>query len=69
MFLRANLFAAFGASKRWLGTGPDGAPRMLTPGDFYKAGAMTGVAMSVTETPIDLYKSQMQVRTTNHYNS
>lgn len=41
MFFRASLFGAFGASKRWLATNPDGSARPLQRSDFYKAGAMT----------------------------
>jgi hypothetical protein len=60
MFFRASLFAAFGASKRWLATGADGKPRPLAAADYYKAGAMTGFVAAFTEGPIDFYKSQIQ---------
>lgn len=62
MFFRATLFSAFGASKRWLGTNPDGSSRPLTTADFYKAGFVTGAAAAFTESPIDFYKSQIQVQ-------
>ena len=66
MFFRATLFSAFGAAKRWLGsgTGPDGSPvqRPLVSIDYFKAGAMTGAAAAFVESPIDFYKSQIQVQ-------
>eukprot|EP00210_Caulerpa_lentillifera_P006092 g5820.t1 len=62
LFFRASLFTAFGASKRYLASNPDGTTRKLTNFDFYKAGAMTGLAAAFTETPIDFYKSQIQVQ-------
>lgn len=62
MFFRATLFSAFGASKRWLGTNPDGTERALTNVDFFKAGAITGFAAAFFEAPIDFYKSQIQVQ-------
>lgn len=61
MFFRASLFGAFGSSKRWLATNPDGTTRPLEMLDFYKAGAMTGFVAAFTEGPIDFYKSQIQV--------
>lgn len=36
MFFRATLFSAFGASKRWLATNPDGTTRQLSSADFFK---------------------------------
>lgn len=62
MFFRASLFGAFGSSKRWLATNPDGSVRPLRTSDFYKAGAMTGFVAAFTEGPIDFYKSQIQVQ-------
>ncbi|GAB4822528.1 hypothetical protein N2152v2_009574 [Parachlorella kessleri] len=62
MFFRATLFSTFGASKRWLGTNADGTTRELTTADFFKAGAITGFAASFFESPIDFYKSQIQVQ-------
>jgi len=62
MFFRATLFSAFGASKRWLGTGEDGSMRELTDLDYFKAGCMTGFAAAFFEAPIDFYKSQIQVQ-------
>jgi len=62
MFFRASLFGAFGQSKRWLATNPDGTTRPLQPADFYKAGSMTGFVAAFTEGPIDFYKSQIQVQ-------
>jgi len=62
MFFRASLFGAFGSSKRWLATNPDGSTRALRTADFYKAGAMTGFVAAFTEGPIDFYKSQIQVQ-------
>ena len=62
MFFRATLFSAFGASKRWLGTNADGTTRALTTADFYKAGFITGAAAAFAESPIDFYKSQIQVQ-------
>lgn len=62
MFFRATLFSAFGASKRWLGTNADGSTRPLSTADFYKAGFITGAAAAFTESPIDFYKSQIQVQ-------
>ena len=62
MFFRATLFSAFGASKRWLGTTADGTTRALTTADFYKAGFITGAAAAFAESPIDFYKSQIQVQ-------
>jgi solute carrier family 25 carnitine/acylcarnitine transporter 20/29 len=62
MFFRASLFGAFGESKRWLGTNPDGSRRPLRTADFYKAGAITGFIAAFTEGPIDFYKSQIQVQ-------
>jgi solute carrier family 25 carnitine/acylcarnitine transporter 20/29 len=62
MFFRASLFGAFGSSKRWLATNPDGSLRPLRTADFYKAGAMTGFVAAFTEGPIDFFKSQIQVR-------
>lgn len=41
--------SAFGASKRWLATNPDGTTRQLTDADFFKAGAITGLAAAFTE--------------------
>ncbi|KIY97254.1 hypothetical protein MNEG_10708 [Monoraphidium neglectum] len=60
MFFRASLFGAFGSSKRWLATNPDGSLRPLRTADFYKAGAMTGFVAAFTEGPIDFFKSQIQ---------
>lgn len=62
MFFRATLFSAFGASKRWLATNPDGSTRALSTADYYKAGFITGAAAAFTESPIDFYKSQIQVQ-------
>eukprot|EP00887_Chlorella_sp_A99_P003975 scaffold11.g3975.t1 len=62
MFFRATLFSAFGASKRWLGTNPDGSARPLTDADFFKAGFITGTVAAFTEGPIDFFKSQIQVQ-------
>ncbi|KAL4421587.1 hypothetical protein ABPG75_010878 [Micractinium tetrahymenae] len=62
MFFRATLFSAFGASKRWLATNPDGTTRALTTADYFKAGFITGAAAAFTESPIDFYKSQIQVQ-------
>eukprot|EP00879_Flechtneria_rotunda_P027784 GHRR01029781.1.p1 GENE.GHRR01029781.1~~GHRR01029781.1.p1 ORF type:complete len:291 (+),score=65.51 GHRR01029781.1:890-1762(+) len=62
MFFRASLFGAFGASKRWLATNPDGSVRPLRTTDFYKAGGITGFIAAFTEGPIDFYKSQIQVQ-------
>lgn len=62
MFFRATLFSAFGASKRWLGTGADGTMHELTDIDYFKAGCMTGFAAAFFEAPIDFYKSQIQVQ-------
>jgi solute carrier family 25 (mitochondrial carnitine/acylcarnitine transporter), member 20/29 len=62
MLFRATLFSAFGESKRWLGTNPDGTVRELTNLDFYKAGMMTGFIAAFAEAPIDFYKSQIQVQ-------
>ncbi|PRW60530.1 mitochondrial carrier [Chlorella sorokiniana] len=62
MFFRATLFSAFGASKRWLATNPDGSTRQLTSADFFKAGFITGAAAAFAESPIDFYKSQIQVQ-------
>jgi len=62
MVFRASLFGAFGESKRWLATNPDGSSRALRPIDFYKAGAITGFVAAFTEGPIDFYKSQIQVQ-------
>ena len=62
MFFRATLFSAFGASKRWLGTNPDGTMRELSDADYFKAGFMTGFAAAFFEAPIDFYKSQIQVQ-------
>lgn len=62
MFFRATLFSAFGASKRWLATNPDGSTRTLSTADYYKAGFITGAAAAFTESPIDFYKSQIQVQ-------
>lgn len=62
MFFRATLFSAYGASKRWLATNPDGSTRILTDLDYYKAGFITGAAAAFTEAPIDFYKSQIQVQ-------
>lgn len=62
MFFRATLFSAFGASKRWLATNADGSERALTSADFFKAGFITGAAAAFAESPIDFYKSQIQVQ-------
>ena len=62
MFFRATLFSAFGASKRWLGTNADGTTHALTDMDLVKAGMMTGFAAAFIESPIDFYKSQIQVQ-------
>lgn len=62
MFFRASLFSAFGWSKRWLATNPDGSTRPLEAKDFYIAGAITGGIIAFTESPIDFFKSQLQVQ-------
>lgn len=62
LMFRASMFTAFGASKRFLEQNADGTTRKLTNADFYKAGAMTGLACAFTEGPIDFYKSQLQVQ-------
>ena len=36
MVFRMTLFSAFGGSKRWLSTNPDGSTRPLVTSDFYK---------------------------------
>lgn len=46
MFFRATLFSAFGASKRWLATNPDGTTRQLTSADFFKVCCCCLVASS-----------------------
>ena len=60
MFFRATLFGAFGESKRWLS---GGGSKPLTPAQYFQAGAMTGFVAAFVESPIDFYKSQMQVQT------
>lgn len=62
MAFRASLFSTFGWAKRWLGTAADGSARELTAADFYKAGAITGFVAAFFESPIDFYKSQIQVQ-------
>jgi len=62
MFFRASMFSAFGASKRWLATDASGSVQPLTIGQGYLAGAITGAVSSVTESPIDFFKSQIQVQ-------
>ena len=59
MLFRASLFGAFGASKSYLS---ENGTKKLDAVDFFKAGAMTGFAASFTESPIDFYKSQLQVQ-------
>lgn len=44
MFFRATLFSAFGASKRWLATNPDGSTRTLSTADYYKAVRLPSLA-------------------------
>jgi solute carrier family 25 (mitochondrial carnitine/acylcarnitine transporter), member 20/29 len=62
MFFRASLFSAFGSSKRYLATNPDGTQRALTTRDVFLAGAVTGAAIAFTESPIDFFKSQLQIQ-------
>ncbi len=50
MVFRASLFSAFGASKRWLATNPDGTTRELTTPDFFKVGCCARWPDSVTMT-------------------
>ncbi len=47
MFFRATLFSAFGASKRWLATNPDGSTRALTTADYYKA-VRSAIVLSIS---------------------
>ncbi|KAL6783689.1 hypothetical protein ACKKBF_B05440 [Auxenochlorella protothecoides x Auxenochlorella symbiontica] len=63
MFFRATFFAAFAESKALLSRQPDGSMKVLTDMDLFKAGALTGLVASLTEAPIDFYKSQLQVQT------
>lgn len=62
MLFRASLFSSYGWAKRWLATNSDGTTRPLTDRDYYIAGAITGALIATTESPIDFYKSQLQVQ-------
>ncbi|CAG9463121.1 unnamed protein product [Pedinophyceae sp. YPF-701] len=62
MFFRASMFSAYGYTKRWLITDSNGVARPITLKDGYLAGAITGAVASLTESPIDFFKSQMQVQ-------
>jgi len=62
MFFRASLFSAFGATKRWIAESKGVGLGELEVADFYKAGAVTGLVASFTESPIDFFKSQIQVQ-------
>ena len=60
MMFRASMFSTFAAAKRGLADGGDVSN--LTLRDFYVAGAITGFAAAFTESPIDFFKSQIQVQ-------
>ena len=74
-FFNAAQFLCYGAAKRMLlenntqssaifaPGGPAAAPRTdLTISEYFIAGALTGFACTFVETPIDLFKSQLQTQ-------
>jgi solute carrier family 25 carnitine/acylcarnitine transporter 20/29 len=58
-FFNAAQFMAYGQAKLLIA---GNEKRQLTIGESFLAGAMTGLAVSFVESPIDLFKSQMQVQ-------
>jgi len=62
MFFRASLFSAFGFAKRGIAESKGVEVTKLEMSDFYKAGAITGFVAAFTESPIDFFKSQIQVQ-------
>jgi len=58
-FMNSVMFLAYGQSKAFIRTDPN---TPLTIGQLTIAGAMTGVAVSFVESPVDFFKSQMQVQ-------
>jgi len=61
MFFRATLLSTYHLLQRCLATREDIIKRLKTL-DFYIAGAITGGIVTMIESPIDFFKSQMQVQ-------
>ncbi|EGD79686.1 hypothetical protein PTSG_10670 [Salpingoeca rosetta] len=60
MFFRATLFFSFGQSTRLLQWLREENGQRLPALHYFAAGAMTGAAAAMVESPIDLFKSQVQ---------
>jgi len=59
MVFNAVQFLAYGQAKRTVCGGVD---RELTIPEYFQAGAMTGAFVALVESPIDLFKTQLQVQ-------
>lgn len=59
--LNAIQFFSYGQAIS-LFTDPDNPKARLNPIDYFKAGLLTGIAVSLVESPVDLIKSQLQVQ-------
>lgn len=63
MFHNAGLFLINGLGEAWLmSLKKEGEDKVLTVGDQFVAGAIAGGGISVVETPIDLFKVQLQIQ-------
>eukprot|EP01112_Ceratiomyxa_fruticulosa_P020775 TRINITY_DN7172_c0_g1_i1.p1 TRINITY_DN7172_c0_g1~~TRINITY_DN7172_c0_g1_i1.p1 ORF type:complete len:301 (+),score=46.79 TRINITY_DN7172_c0_g1_i1:874-1776(+) len=56
--MNSVMFLAYGQSKAFIQPDPS---KPLSLGQYVYAGALTGIAVSVVESPVDFFKSQMQV--------
>lgn len=62
MFLNATQFFAWGQSCKLVCRGTDKTPQTMTVKDYTMAGILTGVTCACVESPIDFFKSQLQVQ-------
>lgn len=61
MFFRAVLFTSYYQFSAWL-SGPARFGQRLTHAEYYVAGGMTGFVAAFAESPIDLFKTKMQIQ-------
>jgi len=62
MFLNATQFLSWGQSVALVTMGTDKTPVTMTIKDYCMAGVLTAIACGVVESPIDFFKSQLQVQ-------
>jgi len=61
MFLNAWQFGVWGAVKSFIAERENNGGRVSTQG-YFAAGALTGAAVAVLESPVDLFKTQLQTQ-------